>query len=101
MKDFKGGKVEYRLDKTGNLHVLFGRADFKDDDLLANLKAVQVGAHGEAWTGVIQSWYWLSNTKFGARERWEEGRQLPIWCDAKACGLGATRVRQGQWRLYA
>jgi len=42
VKDFKGGKVEYRLDKSGSLHVLAGRADFPDEKLVDNIKAIQV-----------------------------------------------------------
>lgn len=42
VKDFKGGKVEYRLDRSGSLHVLCGRCDFPDDKLLDNMKAIQV-----------------------------------------------------------
>jgi large subunit ribosomal protein L1 len=39
VKELKAGKIEFRVDKGGNLHVPVGKASFGNDALLANLNA--------------------------------------------------------------
>src|SRR6186713_2016155 len=38
--EFKGGKVEYRTDRYGNIHVPIGKVSFASEDLERNLRAV-------------------------------------------------------------
>lgn len=40
VEEAKGGKVEFRVDKTGNIHAPFGRASFDKDKLHENLKTL-------------------------------------------------------------
>jgi large subunit ribosomal protein L1 len=41
LSDFKKGKFEYKADKTGVVHVSFGKSDFTETQLLENLIALQ------------------------------------------------------------
>ena len=61
--EFKAGKLEFRADRTGIVHIMFGKSSFPDADLLANLKALQEtidrqrpsGAKGRYWRSVYIS----------------------------------------------
>ena len=40
IKDVKAGKVEYRLDKTNNIHVIIGKKSFGKDKLVENFTTI-------------------------------------------------------------
>ncbi len=57
IKEFKAGKLEFRADRAGIVHVRFGKASFSAEDLLENLKILHEtiernkpsGAKGRYW----------------------------------------------------
>jgi large subunit ribosomal protein L1 len=40
VKEVKAGKIEYRVDKTGNVHVPVGKASFGEGQLTDNVRAL-------------------------------------------------------------
>jgi large subunit ribosomal protein L1 len=40
VSEFKAGRVEYRADKVGNIHLPIGKVSFSHDNLVANARAV-------------------------------------------------------------
>ncbi len=39
MTDIKGGKIEFRVDRHGNLHFIVGKVSFDESKLLENYQA--------------------------------------------------------------
>lgn len=65
IKDVKAGKVEYRLDKNNNVHVILGKASFGAERLLANFNAVMsalVKAKPSAAKGTYVKSIYLAST---------------------------------------
>ena len=63
INEYKAWKLEFRADRTGIVHVKFGKSSFSAEDLLTNLKALQEtidrnrpsGAKGRFWRSIYIS----------------------------------------------
>nr|YP_010195835.1 ribosomal protein L1 [Crassiphycus birdiae]UAD83232.1 ribosomal protein L1 [Crassiphycus birdiae] len=60
IKEFKAGKVEYKIDRNGILHIPFGKLNFTTKDLYSNLVTLQQsidknrpqGSKGKYWKSI-------------------------------------------------
>lgn len=52
LNEFKRGKVEYRADKTGIVHMNFGKVNFTNEDLLDNLTSIYISVEQNKPSGV-------------------------------------------------
>lgn len=52
LNEFKKGKIEYRADRTGIVHLSFGKVNFSESDLLDNLYAVYKSVEQNKPSGV-------------------------------------------------
>lgn len=52
LDEFKKGKLEYRADKTGIVHLLIGKSNFTNSDLLENLISIYTSLENNRPSGV-------------------------------------------------
>ncbi|CAL8412408.1 unnamed protein product [Dictyota dichotoma] len=52
LEEFRKGKLEYRADRTGIVHLLIGKSNFTDADLLENLSSIYTSLENNRPSGV-------------------------------------------------
>jgi large subunit ribosomal protein L1 len=76
VKELKAGRVEFKMDDSSNIHTMVGKASFKAEDLLENIRVVMralVGAKPPTAKGVyIQSVTITSTMGKGIRVNFDE-----------------------------
>lgn len=61
VKEVKAGRIEYRTDKSGNVHVPVGRASFSEEQLADNIRTVVSELH-RAKPAAAKGTFWRSLT---------------------------------------
>ncbi len=65
VQEFKAGKIEYRADKAGGIHVPVGKASFSENDLVDNIRTIiqtLIRAKPTAAKGTYMKSVYLSST---------------------------------------
>jgi large subunit ribosomal protein L1 len=52
VKEFVSGKAEFKNDESGNVHMILGKSNFADDQLLANFKTFMEALHSSKPAGL-------------------------------------------------
>ncbi len=52
VKEFATGKMEFKNDDSGNVHIILGKANFPDDQILANFKTFMDALNSSRPTGL-------------------------------------------------
>ena len=61
VREVKAGRIQYRTDKTGNIHVPVGKVSFEDAKLAENVRTV-IGELHRAKPAAAKGTYWKSVT---------------------------------------
>ena len=102
VKEIKAGKLEFRVDKAGIIHVPVGKASFGPEQLIDNAKAVlgsiirakPASAKGNYIKGVTVATTWVPGSRSTSRKSapWRLDRTTVPFSECACMSLGEQNV---------